>query len=174
MSPMKSVLVPVFAVLLASCSVDDSGDSSGVFRHFSIDNGSVAVHAQGVADAVVDAGGNLTIAGKSVSTSAAQRQLLARYHDSILTLRNAAVAAGKAGIKTAGKAIGSVIAGLASGNPDKIDAQVNAQAGQVAARVAELCGALREIRSTQDAIAAQIEAFRPYATISAEDVDHCQ
>jgi hypothetical protein len=132
------------------------------------------VHARGAADALVDTSGGLAIDGKPVATQVAQRELLARYNAEVLKLRNDSVAVGRAGIKTASKAIGSVIAGFASGNPDKIDDDVDAPARQVDARVDDLCATLRAIRTTQETIAAQLAVFRPYATVTGDEVDHCR
>ena len=171
---IRSMPAAVLALLLAGCTSEHPGDTGSVFRHFSIVDGAIAVHAEGITDTMVDADGGLTIAGNAIATGAGQRQLLARYHDGILQLRSDGVAVGRAGIRTAGKAIGSVVAGLVSGKPDKIEAKVDARAREVEQRVAELCDTLRGIRSTQDAIAAQVEAFRPYATITADDAGHCR
>jgi hypothetical protein len=77
-------------------------------------------------------------------------------------------------MRTAGKAIGSVVAGLASGNPDSIGDKVEARAQEVRDRVQVLCTTLRDLHATQEALAGGIEAFRPYATITTGDVDDCR
>ena len=162
------------AVLLAACSVGGPDDSDSVFRHFSIRDSAVVVHAPALPDALVDASGTLSLEGKAVPTTPAQRALLVRYHADVLTLRRQAIEVGKAGIRTAGKAIGSVVAGLASGSPDSIGPKVEARAEDVRTDVAAMCATLRDVRTTQDAIATQLAPFRPYATLTAAEVDDCR
>lgn len=174
MPTIRSPFALVLVLLLTACGAGSSSDSSTVFRHFSFDAGAVVVHANGVADATVTAAGEMSVAGKAVETTAAQRTLLAHYHASVLKLRTDGVAIGKAGIKTAGKAIGSVVSGLASGNPDTIGDKIDAQAQEIESRVGDLCETLHDLRSTQEAIAAEMPAFRPYATITARESDHCR
>ncbi len=170
----RSTFAFAFTLLLAACNNGNPGDSNAVRRHFSIDNGAVAVHAAGAADAIVDPAGNLSIGGKSVDTTAAQRTLLAHYHAQVFTLRNEGIALGRAGIKTAGTAVASVVEGLASGDPNTIGDKVEAQAKQVEAHVGNLCDTLRDLRSTQELIVRQLPAFQTYATINADEVDHCR
>lgn len=173
MSASRFAFALSFAILLTGCGDGPFGDSGDVFQHLSIDDGNVAVHARGAGDAIVQSDGTLVIDGKVVTTTTAQRELLAHFHAQALKLRSDGVAVGRAGIKTAGKAIGGVIAGLAKRDPNTIDDKVNAQAREVEARAAELCNTLRDLRSTQDAIAAQLPAFQPYATIGKGETDHC-
>ena len=170
----RSTFVFAFTLLLAACNNGNLGNSNAVQRHFSINNGVVAVHNAGATDAIVDAVGTLTIGGKTVDTTAAQRSLLAHYHAGVFTLRSEGIALGRAGIKTAGTAVTSVVEGLASGDPNTIGDKVEAQAKQIESHVGNLCDTLRDLRSTQEAIAGQVQAFQPYATITADEVDHCR
>ena len=78
------------------------------------------------------------------------------------------------GAAVAGQAIRSVASGLASGDTDKIDAEVNASAARVEAKAALICDDLAEIQSTQQTLASQLEAFRPYALIKADEADKCR
>lgn len=71
-------------------------------------------------------------------------------------------------------ALGAVAQGLAKGNPDEIDAKVEHEASQVEALANKVCLNLADIRSTQEAIVAEIPAFKPYATIEAQQVKDCQ
>lgn len=171
--PFAVPLSVATVVLLAACS-GGGPDDSGVFRHFSIRDSAVAVHAPGLQDALVDASGTLSLEGQTVPTTPAQRALLASYNADVLTLRRQAIEVGKAGIRTAGKAIGSVVAGLASGNPDSIGPKVEARADDVRKDVTAMCATLRDVRAKQDAIADQLAPFRPYATLTAAEVDDCR
>lgn len=151
----------------------DSDREHSVTSHLSIHGQNVAVHAPGRPDAEISAAGDLAIAGQNVPVAASERDLLKHYHDTALALRDQAITTGKAGIATAGQAISSVASGLASGNPDRIDAEVSAKANKVDASAALICTDLAELRATQETLARQLEAFRPYAVIKADEVEDC-
>lgn len=160
------------AACLTGCHDRDSHDT--ITSYLSLHDGSVAVHAPGRPDALINAAGDLTIAGKSVTVTSAERDLLKHYYATALAIRDHGIATGMAGMATAGKAISSVASGLASGNPDKIDAEVNASADKVEAKAALICNDLADIRTTQETLASQLEAFRPYALIKASEADDCR
>jgi hypothetical protein len=156
------------AALLAGCIV--SSDDDGTMGHIAFGNDAVTVHARARPDAVVSADGSLRIDGDPVTLTAPQQALLKSYYADALRLRSDGFAVGKAGIAVAGKAVGSAIRGLVSSDPDRIEAEVEADAAHVEAKVAELCGHLAELEATQDAIATSLPVFKPYAAIEAR---HC-
>ncbi|HUW51924.1 MAG TPA: hypothetical protein VMV99_00695 [Rhodanobacter sp.] len=172
---MRIHLLPVM-LLAAACltGCDDRDHHETVANYISIHDGSVAVHAPGRADADISAAGDLSIADTNVPVSAAQRDLLRHYYSTALALRDHGIATGKAGIATAGQALKSVASGLASGNPDKIDSEVNASAARVKAQAALVCNDLADLRTVQESLAAQLPAFQPYAQIKASEADKCR
>lgn len=163
-------------LLTAACltGCDDNDSHETITSYISLHDGSVAVHAPGRDDADITAAGDLTIAGNSIAVTSAERNLLKHYYATALAIRDHGIATGKAGMATAGQALGSVASGLASGHPEKIDAEVNASAAHIQTQVATLCNDLADIHSTQEALAAQLEAFRPYALIKANEADQCR
>ncbi|MEO8748317.1 MAG: DUF2884 family protein [Rhodanobacter sp.] len=163
----------LLAAALAGCG-NDSGRDSTIANYISIHDKSVAVHAPGRKDADISAAGDLSIDGASITVTAAQRDLLKHYYSTALSLRDHGIAAGNAGIATAGKAISSVASGLASGNTDKIDSEVNASAAKVEAKANLVCNDLAELQSTQNALATQLPAFQPYALIKSHEAEDCR
>ncbi len=157
--------------LIAGCA-DHTQDGSAL-RYFSIGDGIVAVHSNTRADAMISAGGTLTIAGRHIAIAPPQQELLKHYYATVISLREHSIATGMAGAATGGQAIASVFSGLLSGNPDKIGPQIDARAGKVEAEVTKLCADLGEIRTTQDLLAGQLPDFQPYAVIDARTVAHC-
>ena len=153
---------------LAACHQDVSIDNA-----ISLTDGSIAVHAPGRPDADISAAGDLSIEGNNVAVTDAQRDLLKHYYTSALALRDHGIATGKAGAKVASTAISSVAKGLSSGNTSNIDSEVNASAAKVEAMAANICMDLQQIQVTQDALASQLDAFRPYAVIKGSKVDDC-
>lgn len=172
---MRAYLLPIMlfsAASLLGCAGGDNDNS--ITNYISIHDGSVAVHAPHRADANITAAGKLSIAGQSITVTAPQRDLLKHYYATALALRDHGIATGAAGMATASQALSSVASGLASGQPDKIDAEVNASAAKIEAKVALICNDLADIRSTQEALASQLAAFQPYALIKDSEADECR
>ena len=171
------LLLPILllaATVLTACDHDGNDRHGSIANYISIHTDYIAVHAPGRADADITAAGDLSIADHSVAVTTAERELLKHYYATALTLRDHGIATGEAGAAVAGQAIRSVASGLASGDTDKIDAEVNASAAKVEAKAALICDDLAEIQSTQQTLASQLEAFRPYALIKADEADKCR
>ncbi|HET8940441.1 MAG TPA: DUF2884 family protein [Rudaea sp.] len=165
----------LFAALTLTLLVAACGDNdSSVFRHISVlDHSRIAVHAHNAADAIVTANGDLSIAGNNVVLTAEQRGLLQHYFAAVIALQADAIATGKAGAQTATTALGSVVSGLANGDPDKIGDDIEKQADEVDVAATKVCADLSAIQTNQDAIAAQLPAFKPYASIEAKQALEC-
>lgn len=174
---MRVYLLPMMimsAACLTGCNHNDNGGNfNTITNYISIHHGSIAVHAPGRADANITAAGDLSIADKSVPVTPAQRDLLKHYYGDAMAMRDHGLATGKAGIDTANTALRSVASGLASGNTDKIDSEVNASAAKVEAQANLICNDLADLRSTQETLAGQLPAFQPYALIKANEADDC-
>lgn len=171
---MRTRLIPAllsFALAASGCS---HRDHVSVISFIDVDGGKVAISAPHQDDAVISAAGDLTIGRASVAVDAAQRDLLKHYYATALSLRDDGIATGKAGLATAGKALGSVASGLASGNTDRIDSEVNASAARVEAQAALVCKDVAELRTTQEALVSQLPAFQPYARIKPHDAEDCR
>ena len=167
---LKTSMLLALCAATAACS---HGDSE--FQHLSVlDDSHVAVHAPGRADAIVSASGALSIAGTPVTVNAAQAQIAARYFTSAVALRDDAMKTGAAGASTAATAIASVAVGLASGNPDSIDAKVNASAAKVEAAADRVCTDVQALTQAQNELAAALPQFKPYATIAAHEANDCK
>ena len=160
------------AVCLAGC--DDDNNGNAISSYITLHDKSVAVHAPGRPDADISPTGELNIANKSIALTDSERALLRHYHVTAFAVRDHGIATGKAGAATGMTAIRSVASNLANGTPDKIDSEVNASAVKVEAKVALICNDLADLRSTQETLANQLPAFRPYATIKADEAQRCR
>jgi len=123
---------------------------------------------------VVSASGELSIDDKPVALNPVQKELVARYFAGARSLRDDGLATGLAGASTALTAISSVVTGLASGEPDKIGDAVEAKAAKVEALAENLCRDLSKLAETQDALAASLPEFKPYALIDEKDINDCR
>ena len=163
-----------FAALLAGCNggitiADDSGTQS-----IRIHEGSIAIHRTGAPEADVTVAGDLTIDGKPVALAPNQRDLLKQYYAQVMLVRADGIATGKAGASMAGHAIGDVASGLAHGDPDSIGPAIDAHAKTVEAKALAICGDMVALRAKQDAIAAALPAFKPYASIHGNGKTDCE
>ena len=117
--------------------------------------------------------GDLLIEGKAVAVDAAQRKLLLEYREHILAIAEAGMAMGIKGADLAGKAISETIGGLFSGNTDQIEQRIEAEAEKLEADAHQLCTQLPPMLELQQQLSASLPAFKPYATMTQEDIDEC-
>lgn len=165
----------LLSVLLAGCG--SSGHDFTTVRQDGIsinfEDNAVLLHADNQPEGRITADGDFSVAGKPVTLTAPQRDLFKQYYGDAGKIRDKGLATGKAGAAMAGHAIGDVVSGLMHGNPDKIGPSIEARAGKITAQATQICQALGDLRIAQDAISSQVEAFRPYATITDDKVQDC-
>ena len=119
--------------------------------------------------------GELLIEGKTVETSAAQRQQLLIYRNQVLGIADAGMAIGSQGADLAGKALGGVFGAIFGGEQGQKDfeARMEAEGKKIEAEALKLCAQLPPLLASQQALAASLPAFKPYATMTQEDIDDC-
>lgn len=159
-------------LLLAACHPDTNVSGDGV-RLSRNGDGYLTVQAKGAPDARIGANGDLSIGGKPVTLTPAQRQLTTTYYRELDGITQAGIEIGKQGGKLAGKAVGEAISGVMSGNTDDIGSKIEAEAAKVEASARQICTHLNSLRLAQDALAAGLPEFKPYASIDAGDVEDC-
>jgi hypothetical protein len=162
------ILLLVVLVAIGSAGCADHDDHI-VSNRISIDEGQVEIHSPGGSTAVVTIDGELRLDGKPLTVNASQQALLRQYHAAVLQLRADGAAVGSAGIKVASKAIGGAIRGVLGGDPDQIEAGVEAEAERIEASVAILCDQLNDVHVTGNQVAATLPQFDPYASIELGD-----
>ncbi len=182
MPPARLAGLLLMTTLLAACgdghsniSIISSGNSSLVNGGINLRDDKVTLHTHGAPDAVIDSAGNFSIEQKSLAINPAQRALLQDYHRNTVAVRQHGIATGKAGVAIAGQAVKSVVKGLASGDTDSIDRDVNAKAAKVEQEAMKICDDLANIKTAQDSLATQLPAFKPYAGIlDGDDIADCR
>lgn len=171
MKAIKFLLTATALLALAACKPQTSIDTEA--GRISGGNGLLTIDANGHPKAQVSAGGDLIIDGKPVKLSPAQRKLVSAYYGELHGIAQAGIAVGKQGAAMAGKAVGAAISGVLSGDTDGIDAKVEAEAKKIEAQAKQICGHLAGLRTAQDALAAQVPAFQPYANLDQKEIDDC-
>jgi hypothetical protein len=123
--------------------------------------------------AEISPAGDLLVEGKAVDVTPAQRALLLEYRSEVIGVAEAGMTIGAKGADLAGDAIGEAIGSIFSGDTDKMEQRVEAQAEKLKQEAKVLCGRLPAMLATQQKLAASLPAFRPYATMEQDDVDDC-
>ncbi len=172
---MKSTHSPLLALFMVAllCGCNPGTSISTDDGKISAKGDGVTLHASGLPNAKISASGDLEINGKNVEVNAAQRALLQSYHHEINAMTADGIAIGKQGAALAGKAVTEVIKGAISGNADNVESRVEAEAKKIEQRAMQLCKRLVKVKASQDALAASLPEFRPYATMDQSDVDGC-
>lgn len=182
MTPRQLPLLLVVAALLSACGShgDDTqvfGGSTDIVNHrITLHEGRVTIKTGGAPDAVVDAEGQLSIDGHDVPVNDAQRALLKRYNGAAQAMRADALATGKAGAATATQALSAAAAKVTgSDSAETARDKVETAARQVRQAAAKICDDLAEMKAAQDAVAAQLDAFKPYADgLDTTSVERCR
>jgi hypothetical protein len=138
-------------------------------RHFRI-GGS---EHDGRQKAEITPGGDLLIEGKAVDITPAQRALLLQYRQRIIAIAEAGMAVGVKGADLAGKALAETFSGLMHGDADAAGKRIEAEGEKLKADAHRICAQLPGMLQTQQQLAASLPAFKPYATMTQEDVDDC-
>lgn len=162
-------------LLLAACSKgghdDDDGDA---VRSSALWGQNLKLSASGHPRAEISAKGDFIVDGKQLPVTDEQRALLVAYHRELGGIADAGIATGKEGAKLAGKAVGAVVRGIFSGNPDQIDREMEAEGKKIEAHAMKICDHLPGLYKAQQDLAAALPAFQPYAGMELDDIAECR
>lgn len=117
--------------------------------------------------------GELLINGKTVPTTASQRALLLDYRKQVEAIAGAGMDIGVAGANLGVKAAGEALKGIFSGDTSGIEERVNAETSKIEAKAKQLCTLLPAMMAKQQALAAAVPEFKPYASMDQSDIDDC-
>ena len=118
--------------------------------------------------------GDLLVGDKTVPVAPAQRKMLLAYRAQLVAIATQGMAIGKQGAALGIRAAADALAGVFTGNSDaQIRQQVESQTSGIKQSAATLCASLPRLMASQQQLAAALPAFRPYATMTAHDIDNC-
>jgi hypothetical protein len=118
--------------------------------------------------------GDLLIEGKAVAVTPEQRGLLLAYRQQIINVAEAGMSMGVQGADLAGKAVSEVLGSVFTGKGEDFGKRMEAEGKKLEAQGRQLCMQLEPMRATQQQLAASLPAFKPYATMTADDIDDCR
>ncbi|CAN7317443.1 hypothetical protein LJR168_001702 [Pseudoxanthomonas sp. LjRoot168] len=119
--------------------------------------------------------GELLIEGKQIATTPEQKALVLAYRKELLGVVGDGMAIGMEGARVGIDAAASALKGVLAGQSgDEIGQQVGEQAkAKIKPMVAQLCTRMPGLLAAQQALAAAVPEFKPYANMDQSDVDDC-
>lgn len=124
--------------------------------------------------AVITPQGVLVIADKPIDATPEQHAMLVDYRQQIIGIAEAGMDIGASGADIGVAAAKQAILGAFTGKSDKeIEAGIKPQTDQIQAAAMQLCKRLPGMLVSQQKLAAAMAAFKPYATMTQQDVDDC-
>lgn len=119
--------------------------------------------------------GDLLIAGKKVEATPTQHAMLLDYRKQIVGIAEKGMDIGTQGADLGLNAAREALRGAFSGKSDKeIEAAIKPQTDKIRTAAAQLCERLPDLLASQQKLAAAMPAFKPYATMTAHDIDKCR
>ncbi|MBN7829997.1 DUF2884 family protein [Stenotrophomonas maltophilia] len=138
-----------------------------------ITEGNIRISSSNQPQAEITPDGRLLIDGKDVPADANQRRQLLAYRSQVVAVANEGMEIGLAGAKLGTDAASEALKGIFSGDSDGIEKRINAKAAKIEAQAKRICERLPAMLASQQALAASLPAFKPYATMDQSDVDDC-
>lgn len=119
--------------------------------------------------------GDFIVDGKTIAITAAQREALLEYRKQLIAVATQGIAVGKQGAALGLQAASNAIANaLAGKSDDEIQKKVEAQTAGIRQAAAKICDRLPALMTSQQKLAAEVPAFKPYATMTQSDIDDCR
>lgn len=138
-------------------------------------NGNFKLSGEGSsARAEITPAGDFLIDGQAVQLTAQQRALMLKYRTDLLAVASAGIELGIQGADLGVRAATEAVIGALSGNGDEVKQRIEAEADKIKANAAVMCDHLPALRASQDALAAALPAFAPYARVDQVDVEGCK
>lgn len=123
--------------------------------------------------AEISPAGDFLIAGETVDITPAQRELLLDYRGHVVSLIEAGMAIGVKGADLGMHAAGEALKSMFTGEAADFEQRVEAEAAKLEGEAMQLCGLLPAMLQTQQQLAESLAELRPYATMTAEDIEDC-
>lgn len=118
--------------------------------------------------------GDLLIEGKPVAVDEAQRRLLLAHRANLVAVAQAGIAIGMQGADLGIQAATGALKSVFNGESEEFGKQMEARGQQMEVEAQKICDALPPLLASQQALAAALPAFQPYATMDQADVEDCR
>lgn len=154
----------------------ENGNLSLDGLHFGRDRGRETARRDAVPEGEITPGGDLLVEGKAVAIDAAQRRMLLDYRTQVIDLARIGIDAGERAamlaIDATDVSLFRMFVGAMTGS---LERRVKASVvREIQPAVLRICQRLPQLRDSQQALAASLPEFRPYATLGEDDVADCE
>lgn len=131
--------------------------------------------ASGQPKAEITPQGDFLIEGKPVALTPAQHAEMLAYRNQLVEIARQGIAIGKQGATLGMDAAGAAIAGVFSGESEQqIRQRVEAKASGIRAAAARICDRLPDLMTSQQKLAVDVPAFKPYASLTPTKIAECR
>jgi hypothetical protein len=137
------------------------------------ENMQVGDHEGNLPKAEISPQGDLLIDGEPVPVDATQRKLLLAHRANLLAVAQAGIAVGMQGADLGIEAATGALKSVFSGEGDEFGKEMEARGERIEAEADKICQRLPALFASQQAVAAALPAFKPYATMDQSDIDDC-
>lgn len=147
----------------------------GLNGNHSIDiNGKRITHdTSNLPAAVITPQGELRISGTPIASDEEARRLALEYRRRMIAIAETGMDLGVQGADLGMRAAGDAIASVFRGDTAEMEQRLEAETGRLEAAAKRLCLQLPDLLAAQDALAAKVPEFRPYARMTRQDVEDC-
>ncbi|GAB3351655.1 hypothetical protein [Lysobacter tyrosinilyticus] len=144
--------------------------------HFGKEDKDEAMKRRNLAKGEITPSGDLLIDGKAVTVDTRQRRQLLDYRSQVIDIARTGIDAGERAamlaIETTDVSLFRLIVGGLTGSLERrVEATVQRE---IQPMVLQICHRLPQLRDSQQALAASVTEFRPYATLDSDDVENCE
>lgn len=131
--------------------------------------------ASGQPKAEITPQGDFLIEGRPVALTPAQHAEMLAYRRQLVGIAREGIAIGKQGATLGMDAAGAALAGVFSGESEQqIRQRVEAKASGIRQAAMKICGRLPALMESQQKLATDVPAFKPYATMTQKDIVECR
>lgn len=161
---------------LERAKLDSENISLGDSLHFGKEGKAEAARRRALPEGEITPSGDLLVDGKAVAIDEAQRRQLLDYRAQVIDVAKAGIDAGERAamlaIDATDVSLFRMIAGAMTGSLErKVESAVRRE---IQPAVLQICHRLPQLRDSQQALAAILPEFKPYATVDDDDVEDCE
>lgn len=162
---------------LAEARAELAKENIGISDGFNINVNGRKIHGgeSGLPKAEITPQGDLLIEGKTVAITPDQRTQLLDYRGQIIGIAETGMAIGSKGADLAGEALTGVVGAIFGGEEGgkAFEQRMDAEGKKIEAEALKLCKLLPGMLASQQALAASLPEFKPYARMTQADIDDC-
>jgi hypothetical protein len=164
-------------MLLAGCAGFRTADNEldAASHKLATENTTLTSHDRNAPEAVITPQGDFLIDGKRVAITPQQRNEMLAYRTQTIEIAQQGIAIGHEGVEAGRRAVVPMIfAALFGADDDAVEASMDKRLAGVRKDSEQLCTRLPQLMATQQQLAAELPAFKPYATLTRKDVEDCR